>query len=241
MQTDSSASLTYLASVSATEYTTTVRMPSSRQARWMRSAISPRLAIRIFSNTSADEEKRLTVFDRLAVFDQDRLDHARGVGLDLVHQFHRLDDADGLTLFDRLSDLDERIGGWRGGAVKRAHDRRLDDVARLSPRGFSRASGSRRGARRQVQRRGRGRLRQGRPLRALDDPDLLFALGDLEFGDAGLLHQVDQLLELAQIHRLASPLQRPPGAALRPCSARRPAQVRNPCCQARRSSLPRCP
>src|SRR3972149_37075 len=80
MQTDSSASLTYLASVSATEYTTTVRMPSSRQARWMRSAISPRLAIRIFSNTSADEEKRLTVFDRLAVFDQDRLDHARGGG-----------------------------------------------------------------------------------------------------------------------------------------------------------------
>ena len=50
MHTDSSASLTYFASVSASEWTTTVRMPSSRQARWMRSAISPRLAIRIFSN-----------------------------------------------------------------------------------------------------------------------------------------------------------------------------------------------
>jgi hypothetical protein len=50
MQTDSSASFTYFASVSASECTTTVRMPISRQARWMRSAISPRLAIRIFSN-----------------------------------------------------------------------------------------------------------------------------------------------------------------------------------------------
>ena len=50
MHTDSSASLTYLASASASEWTTTVLMPISRQARWMRSAISPRLAMRIFSN-----------------------------------------------------------------------------------------------------------------------------------------------------------------------------------------------
>src|ERR1700739_2817760 len=50
MQTDSSASFTYLASLSASEWTTTVRMPISRQARWMRRAISPRLAMRIFSN-----------------------------------------------------------------------------------------------------------------------------------------------------------------------------------------------
>ena len=51
MQTDSSASRTYLASRSASEWTTTVLMPSSRHARWMRSAISPRLAIRIFPNS----------------------------------------------------------------------------------------------------------------------------------------------------------------------------------------------
>src|SRR3972149_470226 len=50
MHTDSSASFTYLASASASECTATVLMPSSRQARWMRSAISPRLAIRIFLN-----------------------------------------------------------------------------------------------------------------------------------------------------------------------------------------------
>src|SRR3990172_13128920 len=50
MHTDSSASFTYFASRSASEWTTTVRIPSSRHARWIRSAISPRLAIRIFSN-----------------------------------------------------------------------------------------------------------------------------------------------------------------------------------------------
>jgi hypothetical protein len=50
MHTASSASLTYLASRSACEYTTTDWMPISRQARWMRSAISPRLAISIFLN-----------------------------------------------------------------------------------------------------------------------------------------------------------------------------------------------
>ena len=56
---------------------TTVWMPSSRQARWMRSAISPRLAIRIFSNIALlDHEQRLAVLHRLAVLDQDRLDDA---------------------------------------------------------------------------------------------------------------------------------------------------------------------
>jgi len=51
MQTDSSASRTYFASESASEWTATVLTPSSRHARWIRNAISPRLAIRIFSNT----------------------------------------------------------------------------------------------------------------------------------------------------------------------------------------------
>jgi APA family basic amino acid/polyamine antiporter len=44
------ANLMYLASRSASEYTITALTPSSRQARWMRKAISPRLAIRIFLN-----------------------------------------------------------------------------------------------------------------------------------------------------------------------------------------------
>ena len=87
MQTDSSASLTYLASVSTSEWTTTVLMPSSRQARWIRRAISPRLAIRIFSNMtppSFEFEQGLAVFHRLAIVDQDRFDDARKVAFDFV-------------------------------------------------------------------------------------------------------------------------------------------------------------
>src|SRR5215218_9374983 len=141
MHTDSSASATYLASRSASECTHTVLMPSSRHARWMRSAISPRLAIRTLSNglsdgasatirraaraartagagcgagdASADHEQRLAVFDRLAVLGEDRLDRAGRVGFDLVHQLHRLDDAERITLLDRIADLDERLRARR--------------------------------------------------------------------------------------------------------------------------------
>src|SRR3954453_11532345 len=108
MHTDSSTSFTYLASASASECTATVLIPISRHARCMRSAISPRLAIRIFSNKTsarppscsgygsmqarrqsascalADDHQRMAIFHRLAVFDEDRLDHTRAVGLDLI-------------------------------------------------------------------------------------------------------------------------------------------------------------
>src|SRR5262252_5737773 len=104
MQTDSSASLTYFASVSAVECTTTVRMPISRHARWMRRAISPRFAIRILPNmsASADHEERLAVFDRLAVFGQDLLHLACDFRFDLVQKLHRLDDAERIARLDRL-------------------------------------------------------------------------------------------------------------------------------------------
>ena len=48
--TASSASSTWSDSRSASEKTATVAMPSSRQARMTRTAISPRLAMRTFSN-----------------------------------------------------------------------------------------------------------------------------------------------------------------------------------------------
>src|SRR6201998_2298504 len=111
MHTDSSASLTYLASVSASEWTTTVRMPSSRQALWMRSAISPRLAIRILPNINEtlvglpDQEERLAVSDALPVRGQDLLHRPGHFSLDLVEQFHRLDDAQCVARLDRLSHL----------------------------------------------------------------------------------------------------------------------------------------
>src|SRR5258706_1696908 len=53
METSSSAKRTWSDSRSASEYTATVCTPSSRQARMTRSAISPRLAIKTFLNTSA--------------------------------------------------------------------------------------------------------------------------------------------------------------------------------------------
>src|SRR4051794_2485597 len=120
MHTDSSASITYLASASASECTATVLMPSSRQARWMRSAISPRLAMRIFSNMPVliDQEEALAVLDRLPVLDQDRLERPGSVGFDLVQQLHGLDDAERLALGDRLAHLDERWGAGRGCAVE---------------------------------------------------------------------------------------------------------------------------
>lgn len=56
MQTASSANLTCSASRSASEYTATVLMPASRQARMIRRAISPRFAISTFLN---NERSRL--------------------------------------------------------------------------------------------------------------------------------------------------------------------------------------
>src|SRR3989442_3643779 len=163
MHTDSSASFTYLASVSASEYTTTVRMPISRQARWMRSAISPRLAIRIFSNMLAENEQRLPVLHRLAVFHEHRLHHAGGVGLDLIHQLHRLDDANRLAFLDGLADLDEGLGVGRRRAVKGTDHGGLHDMAFLARLGFSYRRRCRGGGGRANLGGGRGPTPGGRP------------------------------------------------------------------------------
>src|SRR5215470_11333375 len=112
MQTLSSASRTCIAVSSAVECTATVLMPISRQARWMRSAISPRLAMRTFSNIAGgfrllDHHQHLAVFDRRTVGDQD-LGDAAGLGrADLVHYLHRLDDQQHLALLDTVAELHE--------------------------------------------------------------------------------------------------------------------------------------
>src|SRR5438034_7212920 len=95
MHTDSSASSTCLRLASAVECTATVLMPSSRQARRIRSAISPRLAMTIFSIMSGlfEDEQWLAEFDRVAALRHDRSDAPGPVGFDLVHHLHRLDDA----------------------------------------------------------------------------------------------------------------------------------------------------
>src|SRR5436305_13906297 len=115
MQTDSSARRTCMASASAVECTATVAMPSSFAARRMRSAISPRLAIRILSNMpgrrrSLDHEERLAGFHRLAVLDEDRRDGAAARRGDLVEGLHRLDEEELVAGRHLRADLVERFG-----------------------------------------------------------------------------------------------------------------------------------
>src|SRR5580700_9742504 len=108
MHTLSSARRTCMASASAVECTATVGMPRSLQARRMRSAISPRLAIKIFSNTaSLDNHQRLAELDRLGVLEQDLGDGTRLGRRNLVERLHRLDDEQGVAGLDRRSDLAE--------------------------------------------------------------------------------------------------------------------------------------
>src|SRR2546430_13944698 len=164
MQTFSSAKRTCSASASAVEWTATDRSPSSRQARITRSAISPRLAMRTFLNTwwkrvggrgrerpssgLRQAEQRLAVLDVLAVARQDLDDLAVGLGLDLVHELHGLDDADHLTLAHRVPHLYERRSLGRRRAIEGADERRRDEGA-----GFGRALDRRR----RSQRDGRAR------------------------------------------------------------------------------------
>src|SRR5581483_11373798 len=130
MQTASSARRTCMASASAVEWTATVLMPISRQARWMRSAISPRLAIRTLSNIGArlalfDDHQRLAELDRLPVVDQDLRQRA-GLGrLDGIERLHRLDDQDGLAGRDLVADIDEGGLAGLGRKIGRADHRRL--------------------------------------------------------------------------------------------------------------------
>src|SRR5947207_3724003 len=72
---DWSAIRTGSESASAWECAMTVRTPSSRQVRMIRSAISPRLAIRILPNTSAAQDSpplRLDLALAQAVHERDR-------------------------------------------------------------------------------------------------------------------------------------------------------------------------
>src|SRR3712207_5015506 len=126
MCTASSARSTTADPRSAVEYTATTSMPSSRQARATRTAISPRFAMSRRLITPAprspgcprgpQQHEDLVVLDRLGVADEDLADHTRVVGDDRVHQLHRLDDPEGLPRLHLVADGDERSGpgGRRG-------------------------------------------------------------------------------------------------------------------------------
>src|SRR5438477_6838833 len=101
MQTLSSARRTCMASASAVEWIATVAMPISLQARLMRSAISPRLAMRIFSNIrSIDDAQRLAELDRLGIVDANFADRAAARRGDRIHRLHRLDDEQRVAFLD---------------------------------------------------------------------------------------------------------------------------------------------
>src|SRR5919107_5103199 len=120
MHTLSSASRTCMASASAVEWTATVAMPSSLAARRMRSAISPRLAMRILSNMGLkllDDEQRLAVLDRLPVLHEDRRHGAGARGDDVVEGLHGLDEEELVASLHPGADLDEVLGLRRGLAV----------------------------------------------------------------------------------------------------------------------------
>src|SRR5580704_16199210 len=130
MQTLSSARRTCMASSSAVEWTATVGMPSSLQARSTRSAISPRLAIRILSNIepSFDDHQRLAVFDRLTVRDEN-LNHRAGARRrDLIHRLHRFDDEQRLAGLHLAADVDEGTRARCRAEIDGA-DHRRDDGA----------------------------------------------------------------------------------------------------------------
>src|ERR1700676_2665346 len=182
MHTVSSARSTCLVLKSAVECTATVLIPSSRQARRMRSAISPRLAMTTFSiiwSPLFDDEQRLAELDRLPVLGEYRGDASRLVRFDLVHHLHGLDDAENLTDLDFRADFDERLCAGRGGRVVRADHRRghrIIVVARLVLARGGRGSRRRRRRSRHGHRGHHGRLHR-RP-RMAADADGLLSLGD---------------------------------------------------------------
>ena len=117
MHTLSSASRTCMASSSAVECTATVGMPSSLQARSTRSAISPRLAIRILSNIWRSTSRRLPHHSMIISGSPNSTGWpssiriwitvpARGDG-NLVHGLHRLDDEQRLAGAHLAADFDE--------------------------------------------------------------------------------------------------------------------------------------
>src|ERR1700756_850910 len=191
-------------------------MPSSRQARRIRSAISPRVAMTIFSIMSGlfEDEQWLAEFNRVAVLRHDRGDASGLVGFDLVHHLHRLDDAQHLPDLDLVAYLDEGLGAWGGRGVEGPHHRGGDHVlAGLRFRGRApgrreckgrcgeRIAGAGGGGGRaepdQMRELGSGACAGGRHAA---DAYRLLAFLDLDFRDARLLEELDQLLYLSDIH-----------------------------------------
>src|SRR5918995_133529 len=226
MQTARSARRTCSESLSIVEYTATASTSSSWSARITRTATSPRLATRTRLNgierppqCRLDLEQHLAELHGLAVLDVDPADDAVEVGLDLVHQLHRLEDAERLAGKDRRSLLHERWRSGRRRAVKGPHHRRLhanDSVGRWLDCGRRDVLLGRSRRRRRWSRCHRSRV----GLLTAPDRDAHAGLLDRDLGDSTLLDDA---------HDLADPL----GAALIHAAADQPLLAAGPAADGR--------
>src|SRR5271170_1538491 len=103
-------------------------MPSSRQVRRIRSAISPRLAMStvpnvmpLFLRARFDGEQWLAVLHRFPIGDQNVRNAAVLVRLDRCHELHGLENAHLLPGLDQAPGDDERLGARLARAVERAY------------------------------------------------------------------------------------------------------------------------
>src|SRR5207253_8154843 len=108
-------------------------MPSVCNAWMIRTAISPRLATRTRLNTverdagdGLELEEQLAELHRLRVLRIDRAHDALDVRLDLVHELHRLEDAERLAGRHDVPLLHERRRPGLGRPVEGADHGRLD-------------------------------------------------------------------------------------------------------------------
>src|SRR5438132_3218100 len=129
MQIASSARRTCSASWSAVEKTATVPRSSSRQARTIRSAISPRLATRTLSTpglVGLEGDDGLACVHEVLVLDQEACHASVSVALDLVEALHDLDQPDHVARLDFVALVHVRVGLRVRSPVERARQGRLD-------------------------------------------------------------------------------------------------------------------
>src|SRR5574340_425014 len=146
---------------------------------------------------SSYDEQRLSKLYWLAVFNQDGLDDAALVRIDLVEQLHCLDDAQSVAAVHGLADVHERLGTRGRRAVEGANHRRFHHMA-FGDRRLGGFGNRRRGGNDRLLRGRRIGLHHGRG--GACDANAFFALADLQFGNAGTFYQLNKCLEFAQIH-----------------------------------------
>src|SRR5882757_6652679 len=120
MQTTWSASWAPRLPRSASETARIDSIPSSKQALTIRTAISPRLAIRTRRSGTGgslalgvDDDDRLSEFHRRTVLDQDRGDNSINRRGHMVHELHDLNNRDRVSRRDSPAHLHKRRRTWR--------------------------------------------------------------------------------------------------------------------------------